>query len=125
MTATASFKILKSVCLDCFYWAGSRFCHLLQIINSGSLLEDFSPPVNPPKEIDDPDDTMPEDWDEREKIPDPDATKPDDWDEEAPFRISDPDAVKPDGWLDDEPEMIPDPTSQKPDDWYVCCTGTK
>ncbi|KAK4319515.1 hypothetical protein Pmani_009553 [Petrolisthes manimaculis] len=88
-----------------------------EIINSGSLLEDFSPPVNPPKEIDDPNDTMPEDWDEREKIPDPDATKPDDWDEDAPFRISDPDAVKPDGWMDDEPEMIPDPSSQKPDDW--------
>ncbi|XP_042207234.1 calnexin-like [Homarus americanus] len=88
-----------------------------EVINSGSLLEDFSPPVNPPKEIDDPEDFMPEEWDEREKIPDPDATKPDDWDEDAPMQIADPDAVKPSGWLDEEPEMIPDPTAEKPEDW--------
>lgn len=55
-------------------------------------MEDFTPPVNPPKEIDDPDDKKPEDWDEREKIPDPDAEKPDDWDEDAPAKIPDPDA---------------------------------
>nr|AIF71174.1 calnexin [Penaeus japonicus] len=88
-----------------------------EVINSGSLLEDFTPPVNPPKEIDDPEDFMPEDWDEREKIPDPEATKPDDWDEDAPMQIPDPVAEKPSGWLDDEPEMIPDPTAEKPDDW--------
>lgn len=29
---------------------------------------DHSPPVNPPKEIDDPDDKKPSDWDEREKL---------------------------------------------------------
>ena len=50
-----------------------------KVINSGSLLTDMDPPVNPEKEIDDPDDKKPDDWDEREKIPDPDATKPDDW----------------------------------------------
>ena len=61
-------------------------------VSSGSLLEDFTPPVNPPKEIDDPDDKKPEDWDEREKIPDPDAEKPDDWDEDAPAKVPDPDA---------------------------------
>lgn len=44
-------------------------------VGKGSLLEDFNPPVNPPKEIDDPEDTKPEDWDEREKIPDPEAGK--------------------------------------------------
>nr|XP_053654544.1 calnexin-like isoform X2 [Cherax quadricarinatus] len=88
-----------------------------EVINSGSLLEDFSPPVNPQKDIDDPEDFMPDDWDEREKIPDPDATKPDDWDEDAPMQIADPDAVKPAGWLDDEPEMVPDPTAEKPEDW--------
>nr|XP_045598008.1 calnexin-like isoform X1 [Procambarus clarkii] len=88
-----------------------------EVINSGSLLEDFSPPVNPEKEIDDPEDFMPDDWDEREKIPDPDASKPDDWDEDAPMQISDPDAEKPKGWLDDEPEMVPDPTAEKPEDW--------
>lgn len=45
------------------------------MINSGSLLEDMSPPINPPAEIDDPEDSKPTDWDDREKIPDPDATK--------------------------------------------------
>ncbi|CAH2062768.1 unnamed protein product, partial [Iphiclides podalirius] len=86
-------------------------------VNGGSLLEDFAPPVNPPEEIDDPDDRKPDDWDEREKIVDPTATKPEDWDEEAPAQIVDPNAVKPDGWLDDEPEMIPDPEAKKPSDW--------
>lgn len=86
-------------------------------VSSGNLLEDVTPPVNPPKEIDDPHDKKPDDWDEREKIPDPDAEKPDDWDEDAPAKISDPDAKKPDDWLDDEPEYVPDPNSVKPDDW--------
>nr|CAG4644111.1 EOG090X09BQ [Lepidurus arcticus] len=88
-----------------------------KIVNSGNLLEDFSPPVNPPSEIDDPSDSKPEDWDEREKIPDPEASKPEDWDEEAPPQIPDPSASQPDGWLEDEPEMIPDPTAEKPEDW--------
>ncbi|XP_068702303.1 calnexin-like [Montipora foliosa] len=86
-------------------------------VNSGSLLDDFTPAVNPPKEIDDPSDKKPEDWDEREKIPDPDAEKPDDWDEDAPAKIPDADAKKPDDWLDDEPEFVPDPNGVKPDDW--------
>ncbi|XP_066999252.2 calnexin isoform X2 [Anabrus simplex] len=94
-----------------------------KIINEGSLLEDFTPPVNPPSEIDDPDDKKPEDWDEREKIADPEARKPDDWDESAPAMIPDPDATKPDGWLDDEPEMIPDPNAEKPDDWDADMDG--
>ncbi len=29
---------------------------------SGSILEDFDPAVNPPEEIDDPEDSKPEDW---------------------------------------------------------------
>lgn len=33
----------------------------------GNLLEDFTPPIVPPMEIDDPDDNLPENWDEREK----------------------------------------------------------
>lgn len=37
-------------------------------VNSGSLLEDFTPAVNPPEEIDDPNDIKPEEWDEREKV---------------------------------------------------------
>ncbi|VDP33259.1 unnamed protein product [Schistosoma margrebowiei] len=72
---------------------------------------------NPPKEIDDPDDKKPSDWDEREKIVDTNAKKPDDWDEDAPATIEDESAVKPSGWLDDEPEMIPDPSAVPPKDW--------
>lgn len=88
-----------------------------KVVNSGSLLEDFTPPVNPPAEIDDPEDKKPEDWDEREKIPDPDATKPDDWDEDAPAQIVDEAAVMPEGWLVDEPSHIPSPDAEKPEDW--------
>lgn len=48
-------------------------------VSHGSLLHDVVPPVNPLKEIDDPADSKPQDWDERAKIPDPEAVKPDDW----------------------------------------------
>lgn len=37
-------------------------------VNSGSLLEDFTPAVNPPEEIDDPSDKKPSDWDDRERV---------------------------------------------------------
>lgn len=77
--------------------------------NRGNLLEDFKPPVNPDKEIDDAEDKKPEDWVDEKKIADPDAKKPDDWDEDAPYEIEDEEAEKPEGWLDDEPETIPDP----------------
>ncbi|XP_042685676.1 calmegin [Centrocercus urophasianus] len=87
------------------------------VISKGSLLEDMVPPVNPPKEIDDPADKKPDDWDERQKIPDPNAVKPDDWDEDEPSKIEDLDAVKPEGWLDDEPQYVPDPRAKKPKDW--------
>ena len=86
-------------------------------LRNGSLLEDFSPEVNPPEEIDDPKDEKPSDWVEEAKIPDSKATKPDDWDEDAPFSIVDEEATKPDDWLDDEPTMIPDPEAEKPEDW--------
>jgi calnexin len=90
-----------------------------EVKTSGSLLsdEDFKPPVNPPSEIDDPDDRKPDDWDEREKISDPEATKPDDWDEDAPAKIPDPDATKPEDWNENEPEYIDDPDASKPSDW--------
>ena len=84
---------------------------------SGSLLEDFTPSVNPEKEIDDPKDSKPDDWVDEAKIPDPDAKKPEDWDEDAPFEIPDEEATKPDDWLEDEPTMIPDPEAEKPEDW--------
>ncbi|XP_074892208.1 calmegin isoform X4 [Buteo buteo] len=87
------------------------------VVSKGSLLEDMVPPVNPPKEIEDPSDKKPDDWDERPKIPDPNAVKPDDWDEDEPSKIEDSDAVKPEGWLDDEPQYVPDPNAKKPKDW--------
>lgn len=49
------------------------------VVNKGSLLEDVVPAVNPPKEIEDPNDEKPDDWDERAKIPDASAVKPEDW----------------------------------------------
>ena len=84
---------------------------------TGSLLEDFDPPVNPSREIDDPEDKKPADWVDEPKIPDPDAVKPADWDEDAPLMIPDADATKPDDWLEDEPEFVADPNATKPDDW--------
>ncbi|KAG6925318.1 calmegin [Chelydra serpentina] len=87
------------------------------VVGKGNLLEDMVPPVNPSKEIEDPNDKKPDDWDERAKIPDPNAVKPDDWDEDEPSKIEDPDAVKPEGWLDDELQYIPDPSAEKPEDW--------
>jgi calnexin len=86
-------------------------------VKKGSLLEDFTPAVNPDKEIDDPNDRKPEDWVDDAKIDDPSATKPDDWDENAPMEIEDKDATKPEGWEDNEPETIPDPAAKKPADW--------
>lgn len=72
------------------------------LANSGNLLENMTPPVNPPIEIPDENDKKPADWDERENIVDPNAKKPEDWDESAPAMIPDPKAEKPIGWLDDE-----------------------
>ena len=37
-------------------------------MNHGNLLNDFSPAVNPPAEVEDVNDRKPEDWDEREKV---------------------------------------------------------
>jgi calnexin len=45
----------------------------------GNLNADLEPAVRPPKQVDDPNEKKPTDWDDREKISDPDATKPDDW----------------------------------------------
>lgn len=86
-------------------------------MKNGSLLEDFSPSVNPEKEIDDEDDKKPDNWVDQARYPDPEATKPDDWDEDAPFEVVDTEATKPDDWLEDEPISIPDPEAEKPEDW--------
>ena len=88
-----------------------------ETVKEGSLLEDFTPAVNPPAEIDDPKDKKPDDWVDEARIPDPDAKKPADWDEDAPYEIVDEEATQPEDWLVDEPTTIPDPESQKPEDW--------
>lgn len=46
-----------------------------KVEQSGNLLEDFTPAVNPPKEIDDPEDVKPADWVDTKRIADPDAVK--------------------------------------------------
>ncbi|KAJ3109803.1 hypothetical protein HDU97_000033 [Phlyctochytrium planicorne] len=86
-------------------------------VKKGSLLEEFTPAVNPPKEIDDPTDSKPADWVDIARIPDPEAKKPEDWDEDAPAQIEDADAEKPDDWLENEPSTIADPSAIKPEDW--------
>ena len=60
-----------------------------KVVSSGSLNSDVTPSIMPDKEIPDPEDSMPEDWDERERIEDPESVKPDDWDENAPAKIPD------------------------------------
>jgi len=84
---------------------------------SGNLLNTMEPPVNPPKEIDDPEDSKPGDWADEAKIDDPASSKPDDWDEDAPRQIDDPKASKPSGWNDDAEKKIPDPDAKVPADW--------
>ncbi|KAL9943827.1 hypothetical protein D7B24_002106 [Verticillium nonalfalfae] len=86
-------------------------------VKTGSLLEDFTPAVNPAAEIDDPKDSKPETWVDEARIADPEAKKPEDWDEEAPFEVLDEEAEKPEDWLENEPLTVPDPEAQKPEDW--------
>ncbi|KAI1336450.1 calreticulin precursor [Xylariaceae sp. FL0016] len=88
-----------------------------ETVREGSLLEQFSPAVNPEAEIDDPKDSKPEDWVDEARIPDPEAKKPEDWDEDAPFEIVDEEATMPEDWLEAEPLTVPDPEAQKPEDW--------
>jgi calnexin len=87
-------------------------------VKKGNLLSDFTPAVNPPKEIDDPTDIKPTDWVDLEKIDDPNATKPDDWNETEPEYIRDVTKLNPpDGWLPDEPKFVPDTSTTKPPEW--------
>jgi calreticulin len=51
---------------------------------------------------------------EPKQIQDPEESKPEDWVDEA--QMVDPEDVKPEGH-DDIPEEIPDPDAEKPDDW--------
>ena len=86
-------------------------------VGGGNLLTKLTPPINPPAEIDDPDDRKPSDWVEEEKIPDPSAHKPEDWDEDQPAMVPDAAATRPEGWDEDAPALIPDPEAKKPEDW--------
>ena len=88
-----------------------------EMIKSGSLLEDFDPSVNPPREIADPSDVKPSDWVDEPKIADTAAVKPSDWDEDAPRMIPDEDATVPEDWLENEEEFVADPSAEKPEDW--------
>lgn len=91
-----------------------------QSVRSGNLHDDgvMLPGINPPTEVEDPDDVKPADWVDDVYMPDPDqATKPDDWDENEPLKIPDPEAVMPEDWDVDAPEFIPDPEAEMPEDW--------
>jgi calreticulin len=80
-----------------------------EVARKGSLLEDFSPSVNPPKMIDDPNDKKPEDWVDDEFIPDPEASKPEDWDEEEDGEWEAPKIENPEYKGEWSPKMIPNP----------------
>ena len=67
-------------------------------VESGSLEEDWDFLL--PKEIEDPTEKKPIEWDDKEQIDDPEDVKPEDWDLEAEH-VVDPAATKPDDW-DDE-----------------------
>ncbi|KJH41197.1 calreticulin family protein [Dictyocaulus viviparus] len=86
-------------------------------IMHGNMLNDLVPSLQPPKEIADPDDKKPIDWDDRDEIDDESAVKPDDWDESEPREIVDETAEKPSDWLENESKLIPDPEASKPKDW--------
>lgn len=86
-------------------------------VNSGSILTDMTPAINPEQEINDPEDFKPSDWDDQEKIPDPMAVKPEEWDEDAPKTIADLSAEMPSDWLPEEPEYTADPEAVKPEEW--------
>lgn len=93
-----------------------------KIIRAGNLLDEHSmnPSINPPKEIDDENDTKPENWIDEITIPDPEQlTKPNDWDESGSAQVPDPNAVKPDNWREDMAEYISDPDAEIPEDWDV------
>eukprot|EP00002_Diphylleia_rotans_P010241 TRINITY_DN2064_c0_g1_i1.p1 TRINITY_DN2064_c0_g1~~TRINITY_DN2064_c0_g1_i1.p1 ORF type:complete len:417 (+),score=97.41 TRINITY_DN2064_c0_g1_i1:47-1297(+) len=92
-------------------------------IRSGSLLLDFSPSVNPPREVADPTDVMPTDLRHNPIIPDLSVTKPDDWDENAPHEIPDPTAQKPDDWDESIPLLISDPSASRPVGWSTILQG--
>lgn len=91
-----------------------------KVVELGNLVTDldlFSPTMNPPKIVEDPNDRKPDDWDDRKHIPDPNVEPPEDYEKlHAHPVIPDPDAVMPDEWDESAPRYIPDPNAVKPDD---------
>lgn len=91
-----------------------------KVVELGNLVTDldlFSPTMNPPKIVEDPNDRKPDDWDDRKHIPDPNVEPPEDYEKlHAHPVIPDPDAVTPDEWDESAPRYIPDPNAVKPDD---------
>lgn len=83
-----------------------------EVVEEGSLYDDWD--FLPPKMIDDPEASKPEDWDERPTIPDPEDKKPEGWDDIPEF-ISDPDATKPEEWDDEEDGQWEPPKRKNPE----------
>merc|ERR1712156_880069 len=81
-------------------------------IGSGNLIDDFT--FLPPKEIEDPDVSKPDDWVDEAMIADPEDKKPEDWDDVPEF-IEDPEAEKPDDWDSEEDGEWEAPTMENPD----------
>lgn len=67
-------------------------------VQSGDLVSDWD--ILPPKEINDPKASKPEDWVDQETIEDPESKKPEGYDD-IPALIVDPSAEKPEDWDDD------------------------
>ncbi|CUM64445.1 uncharacterized protein PRCAT00002049001 [Priceomyces carsonii] len=91
-----------------------------EVAKAGSLLSYrlFDPPLQPPKEIPDPLDIKPEDWDQPRYIPDPSVEKPKNYLEKHVLKkIPDPNAEKPSEWDESEPEYVEDPLAVRPEEW--------
>jgi calreticulin len=85
-------------------------------VREGNLEDSFD--FLPPKEINDPSVSKPDDWVDTKKIPDPDDVKPDGYDD-IPAEIPDPDAEMPEDWDEEEdgtwePPMIDNPEYKGP-----------
>ena len=81
-------------------------------VKSGNLAEDWE--FQPPKQIDDPNETKPDDWVDEPKIADPEDKKPEGYDD-IPERIPDPEAKKPDDWDDEDDGEWEIPTIKNPE----------
>jgi len=85
-------------------------------VRGGKLEEAFD--FLEPTEIEDPEQSKPEDWTDAKKIPDPTDTKPEGYDD-IPEEIPDGDVTKPDDWDEEddgewEPPMIDNPEYKGP-----------